>query len=289
MTTITQPAYAKLNLTLDILGQRPDGYHELRSVMQLTSLSDEVELDVGTGEDWKLECDVPGIPTDGTNLAWRAAGLFYQTLGKDPQGISIRLQKRIPSQAGLGGGSADAAAVLLALNRHEGQPLSQRQLLKLTAKLGSDVPFCLTGGTQLAAGRGEVLSPLPDMPDCFFLVVKPEFSVSTPELYAALDQEAEVFHPQTEAMERALRQGELLQVAGYLGNSFEPLVARKHPGLLAIRAMMEDCGALGVAMTGSGSALFGIFDAFDMAAMASMKLMEHHQTFLCRNLKAEEL
>ena len=127
------------------------------------------------------------------------------------------------------------------------------------------------------------------MPDCFFLVVKPEFSVSTPELYAAIDQEAEVFHPQTEAMEQALRQGELLQVAGYLGNSFEPLVARQHPGLLAIRAMMEDCGALGVAMTGSGSALFGIFDAFDMAAVASMKLMEHHQTFLCRNLKAEEL
>lgn len=289
MTTITQPAYAKLNLTLDILGKRPDGYHDLQSVMQLISLRDDVELDVGTGEDWKLECDVEGIPTDGTNLAWKAAGLFYQTLGRDPQGVTIRLQKRIPSEAGLAGGSADAAAVLLALNRHEGKPLSRRQLLKLAAKLGSDVPFCLTGGTQLAEGRGEELTKLPEMPDCFFLVVKPDFSVSTPALYAAMDKESEVYHPQTQAMVDALRKQSLLEVAGYLGNSFEPLVARDHGEILAIRAMMEDCGALGVAMTGSGSALFGIFDAFDMAAVGSMKLMEHHQTFLARNVKAEEL
>ena len=289
MITLQQKAYAKLNLTLDVLGKRPDGYHEIESVMQLVSLADDLEIDLETGEDWRLECDVPGVPTDGENLAWKAVGLYYKTLGKDPQGVTIRLTKRIPSGAGLGGGSADAAAVLLALNRHEGGALSERQLLKLAAKLGSDVPFCLTGGTQIARGRGEELSKLPAMPDCFFLIVKPGFSVSTPVLYEAIDAEESVLHPNTRAMEAALRKGELLEVAGYLGNSFEPLVSRARPELLAIRAMMEDCGALGVAMTGSGSALFGVFDAFDMAAMGSMKLMEHHQTFLARNLKAEEL
>ena len=289
MITLQQKAYAKLNLTLDVLGKRPDGYHEIESVMQLVSLADDLEIDLETGEGWRLECGVPGVPSDGENLAWKAVGLYYKTLGKDPQGVTIRLTKRIPSGAGLGGGSADAAAVLLALNRHERGALSERQLLKLAAKLGSDVPFCLTGGTQMARGRGEELSKLPAMPDCFFLIVKPGFSVSTPVLYEAIDAEETVFHPNTRAMEAALRKGELLEVAGYLGNSFEPLVSRARPDLLAIRAMMEDCGALGVAMTGSGSALFGVFDAFDMAAMGSMKLMEHHQTFLARNLKAEEL
>ena len=289
MITLQQKAYAKLNLTLDVLGKRPDGYHEIESVMQLVSLADDLEIDLETGEDWKLECDMPGVPTDGENLAWKAVGLYYKTLGRDPQGVAIRLQKRIPTGAGLGGGSADAAAVLLALNRHEGSPFSQVELLKLAEKLGSDVPFCLTGGTQMARGRGEELSELPAMADCFFLIVKPAFSVSTPVLYEAIDAEESVLHPNTRAMEAALRKGELLEVAGYLGNSFEPLVSRARPELLAIRAMMEDCGALGVAMTGSGSALFGVFDAFDMAAMGSMKLMEKYQTFLARNVTKDEI
>ena len=282
-------ANAKINLSLEILGRREDGYHELNMVMASVSLCDWLEAEPAP-PGISLACSDPSVPCGPQNTVYRAAELFLESSGlAEKTGVRLFLEKTIPSQAGLGGGSADAAATLCALNALFHYPVSREDLLRIGLKVGADVPFCLTGGTQLAAGRGEVLSPLPDMPDCFFLVVKPEFSVSTPELYAALDQEAEVFHPRTEAMEQALRQGELLQVAGYLGNSFEPLVARKHPGLLAIRAMMEDCGALGVAMTGSGSALFGIFDAFDMAAMASMKLMEHHQTFLCRNLKAEEL
>ena len=239
MTTIEQKAYAKLNLTLDVLGKRPDGYHDIQSVMQLISLCDDVSLDVGTGEDWKLECDQEGIPTDGTNL--------------------------------------------------EGSPFSQEQLLKIAQKLGSDVPFLLSGGTKMAKGRGEVLSDLPTMPQCFYLVVKPDFSVSTPALYQAIDQAPEVYHPQTNAMVQALQKGDLLEVAGYLGNSFEPLVAAEHGEILAIRTVMEDCGALGSAMTGSGSAVFGIFDAFDMAAMASMQLMERYQTFLARNIEEGEV
>lgn len=284
MITLQEPAYAKLNLTLDILGKRPDGYHELRSVMQQIALCDEVEIDVETGEDWSLETDRDDVPTDSTNLAWKAAGVFYQALGKDPQGVTIRIQKRIPSQAGLGGGSADAAAVLKALNRHAGSPFSREELARLGAKVGSDVPFCVWGGTALAEGRGEILTGLPEMPQCFYCIVMPDFSVSTPALFAKTDQAELTYRPDTQAMLDALKEGDLLKVAGNLCNAMEPLAAEDHPDIAAIRTIMEDCGALGTAMTGSGSAVYGIFDAFDMAAMASMTLMEKYQTFLSRNV-----
>ena len=283
MITLQEPAYAKLNLTLDILNKREDGYHEIESIMQQITLRDDIEIDLETGEDWKLECDWEDVPTDSENLAWKAAGLFYKTIGKDPQGITIRITKRIPMGAGLGGGSADAAAVLIALNRHEGEPFSKWDLARLGAKIGSDVPFCVTGGTALAKGRGEKVAQLLPMPQCFYCVAKPEFSVSTPELYAKWDAQENPYHPDTNNMGRSLDQQNLLHVAGYLGNSFEPLVAAEHPEIEAIQSKMKDCGALGCAMTGSGSAVFGIFDAFDMAAMASMELMESCTTYLARN------
>ena len=284
MITLQETAYAKINLTLDILGKREDSYHELESVMQQITLCDDVEIDVETGEDWKLECDRENIPTDSENLAWKAAGVFYKAIGKDPQGVSIRITKRIPAGAGLGGGSADAAAILRALNRHEGSPFSTEELAALGAKVGSDVPFCVLGGTALAKGRGEKLTPLQPMPQCFYCIAKPDFSVSTPWLYGEFDRQGSVFRPDTQGMLRALEQQDLMHVAGYVGNAMEPLVAAEHPEIPEIRLMMQDCGASGTAMTGSGSAVFGIFDSFDMAALASMQLMEKYQTFLSRNV-----
>lgn len=284
MITLQEPAYAKLNLTLDILHKRDDGFHEIESIMQQITMCDDVEIDVETGEDWKLECDWEDIPTDSENLAWKAAGLFYREIGKDPQGITIRITKRIPVGAGLGGGSADAAAVLRALNRHEGEPFTIWELSRLSAKVGSDVPFCVLGGTALAKGRGEKLAQLLPMPQCFYCVAKPEFSVSTPELYAAWDAESAHYHPDNNGMGRALDQQNLVHVAGYLGNSFERLVSAEHPEIEEIKQIMSDCGALGAVMTGSGSAVFGVFDAFDMAATASMKLMEKYKTYLSRNV-----
>lgn len=284
MITLQETAYAKINLTLDILGKREDGYHELESVMQQITLCDDVEIDVETGEDWKLECDQEDIPTDSENLAWKAAGVFYKAMGKDPQGVSIRLTKRIPSGAGLGGGSADAAAILRALNRHEGTPFSVEELAALGAKIGSDVPFCVLGGTALAKGRGEKLTPLQPMPQCFYCIAKPAFSVSTPWLYGEFDRQGPVCRPDTQGMLLALEKQDLMHVAGYVGNVMEPLVAAAHPEIPEIRLMMQDCGASGTAMTGSGSAVFGIFDSFDMAAMASMQLMEKYKTFLSRNV-----
>lgn len=285
MTTLQEQAYAKLNLTLDILGKREDGYHELESVMQQITLCDEIEIDVETGEDWKLECDWEEVPTDPSNLAWKAAGVFYKSIGKDPQGITIRITKRIPMEAGLAGGSADAAAVLRALNRHEGEPYSIWDLARLGAKVGSDVPFCVQGGTALVKGRGEQVSQVLTMPQCFYCIAKPEFSVSTPALYAEFDQAETVWHPDNKAMLKSLDQHDLMHVAGSVGNAMEPLVAEKHPEIQKIKQTMLDCGALGTAMTGSGSAVYGIFDAFDMAAMASMQLMEKYKTYLSRNVE----
>lgn len=285
MITLEEKAYAKLNLTLDVLGKRDDGYHALRGVMQQITLCDDLEIDVETGEDWKLECDWEEIPADGSNLAWKAAGVFYRSIGKDPQGITIRIRKRIPMQAGLAGGSADAAAVLRALNAHEGTPYTVDELAQLGAKVGSDVPFCVFGGTALAEGRGEILHRQPSMPQCFYCVVKPDFSVSTPELFSKLDQVESILHPDTDGMLKALEQGDLMHVAGYVGNAMESVVSAEHPEIVVIKDTLLSCGALGCAMTGAGSAVYGIFDAFDMAAMASMQLMGRYQTYLSTNVE----
>lgn len=285
MITLQQQAYAKLNLTLDILGKRDDGYHDLRSVMQQISLCDDIEIDVETGEDWKLECDREDIPTDSSNLAWKAAGVFYKALGKDPQGITIRITKRIPSQAGLGGGSADAAAVLNALNDHEGKSFTAQELADLSAKVGSDVPFCVLGGTALVEGRGERVTAVNPMPDCFYCIVMPDFSVSTADLYRAIDEKGTTYRPDTDGMLAALQSGDLLHAAGYVGNAMEPLVSADHKQIKEMKDAMLDSGALGAAMTGSGSAVYGIFDSFDMAAISSMDLMARgYRTYLSRNV-----
>lgn len=285
MITLQEKAYAKLNLTLDVLGKREDGYHDLESVMQQITLCDDIEIDVETGEDWKLECNWDDVPTDASNLAWKAAGVFYRSIGKDPQGITIRIEKRIPAQAGLAGGSADAAAVLRALNAHEGAPYTLEELAQLGAKVGSDVPFCVFGGTALAKGRGELLTRLPNMPQCYYCIVKPDFSVSTPELFSKMDAEQTIRHPDTQGMLNALEKGDLMHVAGHVSNAMEPVVAKEYPEILVIKDTLDSCGACGCAMTGSGSAVYGIFDAFDMAAMASMQLIDRYKTYLSGNVE----
>ena len=191
MITLYEGAYAKLNLTLDVLGKREDGYHDIKSVMQAMSLRDDIEIDLGTGEPWRILCDKDHIPTDESNLAWKAAKLFFDATGKDPNGLEIRITKRIPVEAGLGGGSADAAAVLRALNRHYDMPLSLPALAELGGQIGSDIPFCVLCGTAMVEGRGDRIRRLPDLPDCIFVVCKPDFSSSTAELYRKLDEKNE--------------------------------------------------------------------------------------------------
>lgn len=276
MTTLYEGAYAKLNLTLDVLGKREDGYHDLRSVMQTISIRDDVEIDIGTGKPWKLLCSMDGIPTDETNLAWKAAKVYCEALNKDPDGLEIRILKRIPSGAGMGGGSADAAAVLRALNRHFGNPLSIFALAELGAQVGSDVPFCVLCGTAMVEGRGERLRKLPDIPDCIFVVVKPEFSVSTPELYRKIDSVAIARRPDNKAMESALLAGDLEKVVENIYNVFDPVVTADHLELNYIKSIFQQYGAVGYQMTGSGSAVFAIVSEFEVAAVLCNMLKDNY-------------
>lgn len=276
MTTLYEGAFAKLNLTLDVLGKREDGYHDLQSVMQTISIRDDVEIDVGTGKPWKLLCSVEGIPTDERNLAWKAAKVYCDTMKKDPDGIEIRILKRIPSGAGMGGGSADAAAVLRALNRHYGNPLSIFALAELGAQVGSDVPFCVLCGTAMVEGRGERLRKLPDIPDCIFVVVKPEFSVSTPELYKKIDSVTIARRPDNKAMESALLAGDLEKVVENIYNVFDPVVTAEHLELNYIKSLLHQYGATGYQMTGSGSAVFAIVSEFEIAAVLCNMLKENY-------------
>lgn len=276
MTTLYEGAFAKINLTLDVLGKREDGYHDLKSVMQTISIRDDIEIDIDTGNPWKLECSMEGIPTDSRNLAWKAAEAFFAATGLSCSGLTIRITKRIPTQAGLGGGSADAAAVLRALNRHYGMPLSILALAELGAQVGSDVPFCTICGTAMVEGRGERLRKLPDIPDCFFVVCKPDFSASTPELYKKLDETVIVRRPDNQAMEGALLAGDLQKIADNIWNVFDPVVTKDHLEINYIKSIFNTYGAVGYQMTGSGSAVFGIVTDFEYAAVICNMLKENY-------------
>ena len=283
MTTLYEGAFAKLNLTLDVLDKRSDGYHDIKSTMQTVSIRDDIEIDVGTGQPWKIICETEGVPTDERNLAWKAAKVFFETIGKDPDGLEIRITKRIPMEAGLGGGSADAAAVLRALNRHYGAPLSILALAELGSQVGSDVPFCTLCGTAMVEGRGERLRKLPDMPECFIVVCKPEFSSSTPDLYRKLDETAIPKRPDHKAMESALLAGDIGKVAENLYNVFDPVVTAEHLELNYIKSIFNSYGAVGFQMTGSGSACYCILPSFEFAAVVCNMLRDNYsQVFICK-------
>lgn len=279
--SITIDAPAKLNLSLDVVGVRPDGYHELRSVMQAIDWCDRVTVDFAPDGDIHLTCD-GGIPADERNIAYRAAALFRELTGRR-EGYVIDVRKSIPSEAGMGGGSSDGAAVLRALNALTGAGVPQDDLLAASAKLGADVPFCLLGGTALATGTGTDLIPLPPLPDCTFVVVKPEGGVSTPEAYRRLDSAPALLHPDVDGMVSALQRGDLGGVAERIGNSFEAPMALPHTA--TVTAVMRAHGARGAALTGSGSAVFGLFDDEAAAAACAAALTPAYpRTRLCKPL-----
>ena len=302
MKQISEGAFAKINLTLDVLDRREDGYHNLRSIMQTISLHDDVTVCIDTGAPWQVHCyrevlppdakdDTEpelvtcSLPQDADNLAWKAAEAFFARTGRETDGLEIFINKRIPMQAGLGGGSADAAAVLRALNRLYDAPLSIPALCEVGASVGSDVPFCVMGGTVLVEGRGELLTKLPVSPEFFVVVCKPDFSVSTPELYRKLDESFIEKRPDRKAMQANLQKGELLGIGGSLCNVFEPIVLQEHFDINYIRSMMYTYGAYGAQMTGSGSAVFGIYDSFEYATVACTMLKDKYsQIFLAKTV-----
>ena len=256
--SITLPAYAKLNLTLDILGRRGDGYHEMKMVMQTVSLCDDVTVTLhGSG----IFCRVAGaaLPCDERNLAVKAARAFREAFGCQ-DGIDIALVKRIPSEAGMAGGSADAAAVLRALRALASPSLSDEALEAVGARVGSDVPFCVRGGTQLAGGRGERLTVLSPAPRLYAAVCKPDFPISTPALFARADGVTISERPDTDAMLDAIERGDADALCAHVRNVFEQaLEGEQRERIDEIKQALILHGAKAAAMTGSGSVVFGLF------------------------------
>ena len=272
MKSIEVKAYAKLNLSLDVLGRIEGGYHALRMVMQSASLCDEVALELNGSGKVTLETNFSFLPSDGRNIAVCAAQLFFREAGMEGAGARIRIEKRIPVGAGLGGGSADAAAVLRGLNTLTGTGFSRGRLAELGLQLGSDVPYCVGGGTMLAGGRGEALSPLPPLPDCGIVICKPPFSLRTPDLFARIDARRSRIRPDTEGLTAALREGDLPGIARRMYNVFEDVLPPRCCEIAEIKRALLDAGALGAVMTGTGSAVFGVFADADAAAAARARL-----------------
>ncbi len=271
-------APAKLNLALDVIGRRADGYHDLRTVMQTIDWCDTVTVDTADDGAVHLWCD-GGIPADETNIAYRAAVLFADAIGCK-HGFAVKVEKSIPAQAGMAGGSTDGAAVLCGLNELMNFPLTPEQLLSLGAKLGADVPFCILGGTALANGIGTDLTPLPPIPSCFFVVSKPEGGVSTPEAYRLLDAAPTLVHPQVDALCEAIQTADLDGMLPHMMNSFEAPLALPHTD--AITALLKVHGASAALLTGSGSAVFGVFKEQAAAETAAAVLGRTYLTRVCR-------
>ena len=277
---VTVQAPAKLNLTLDIMGRRNDGYHLVKMVLQSINLFDTVAVsDTGDGK-ISLSCNEDFVPLDETNTAYRAAREFFKETGLTNPGLRIKIKKRIPAQAGLAGGSADGAAVLVALNQMMDTGLSKQELCDIGAKVGADVPFCVLGGTMAASGIGTILTPLPDLPECFFVVVKPPVSVSTKEAYALTDRRETFSQPRTNLAAEAICNADLKALAREMYNEFEKVL--KLSEIMEIKELLTGNGALGACMSGSGSAVFGLFDD-EGAARGCAKILEasFDEVFIC--------
>ena len=278
-------ARAKINLTLDVTGRREDGYHTVRMVMQSVALHDDVHVTVTHGEKKPrgivLSCNLPFLPVDERNLAYRAAELFYAQTGTLLETCEIHIEKRIPIAAGLAGGSTDAAAVLRALNALHETGLSDDALCEMGLKLGADVPYCLRGGTMLAEGIGEELTALASMPHCWVVLCKPPFGVSTKEVYTAIDAVELKDRPDTKGMIRALEQQDFAGICKRLNNVMETVTATKRRQIGEIRAFLRENGADGTLMSGSGPTVFGLFSDENRAKTAAKMLSRRFaDTFL---------
>lgn len=271
-------AFAKINLFLDIVSCRADGYHQLNSVMQQISLADRLFVKVGESQgDIVLYADGNKVENPEKNLIWRGAEAFFSAIG-ERRGLTVFLEKNIPMQAGLGGGSADCAAILHGLNCVWGSPLSAEEMCRIGAALGADVPFCLRGGTLHAEGIGEVLSPLPEMPDCFILVTMGKETMPTPLAFAQLDEiydrfcEREPRDTDYRSVCRALETGNLCSLGRGMYNIFEDAVFARHPVLRDRLDLMRNMGAAGARMSGSGAAVFGLFTDEEAAYHAAEEM-----------------
>ena len=265
-------AYGKINLLLDIIGRREDGYHMLNTVMQTVSVYDTLELsiDADSPEGIEIVCDKEGFPLDSSNLIWKAAELFKEYTGITFGGkLIVKVEKNLPSQAGMGGGSADCAAMLKAMNTFFCTLKDEDELCELGAKLGADVPFCIKGGTRLCQGIGEITNKLPSI-DCAFVIVKPDVSVSTPEAYKRYDLMKSPPRSHLDYFLKSLASGNVFSTSIYLFNVFEAAIDQ--PEIAQAKQTLKEAGALNTLMTGSGSAVFGVFENEKYAEQAAANI-----------------
>ena len=278
-------APAKVNLALDILGTRPDGYHDMRMVMQTISLCDTVAVEE-TATGFELRTDGDFIPAGKRTLEQRAAEAFFEAAGRPMPGLRVTLEKGTPAYAGLGGGSADVAALLRILRDAYAPEMSTEKLERIGFTVGSDMPFCVRGGTALAEGRGEVLTDLQPLPDCWFVLCKPDFGIPTPSLFARVDGGELTRRPDISGMQLALEAGDLAGVAARLGNVFEEVLPEEYQEVFTIKNRLLELGALNAAMSGSGPTVFGIFAEQAAARRAAAVLKEtYRQTYLAAPVK----
>lgn len=273
-------AYAKINLTLDVTGKREDGFHTLDTVMHSVSLYDRVELTRRKEPGVRLRTNRDYLPVNEKNTAYRAARLFLDRCGLAEEGVEIALHKAIPSRAGMGGGSADAAAVLRGLNEMFSAGLSTTRLMELGERIGADVPFCVYGGCCRCEGVGERLTELPLLPDCFLVICQPPVGMSTPRAYALIDRYPPARRRATPRMIQALERGDLRQIGKGLANRFDETMRLRQ--VLEIKGLMSSAGALGAMMTGSGSAVYGIFDREQNANSCAQLLESSGEVFVVR-------
>ena len=266
-------AFAKINLGLDVVGKREDGYHEVRMIMQTIRMYDQLDMRKSVEPGIHLTTNKKYIPVDENNLVWRAAKLMMDTCGII-EGVSIHLHKVIPVAAGMAGGSSDAAATLVGMNRLFHCGLSKEKLMELGVQIGADVPYCVLRGTALAEGIGEKLTVLPPMPDCWILIGKPGISVSTKYVYTTLDLNTDTVHPDIDGMKKALEDGNLYGITERMGNVLQDVTIPAYPEVERIKEQMKTLGAVNAMMSGSGPTVFGIFDNEEKAQEACQKLRE---------------
>ena len=273
MDEITLKALAKINLGLDVIRRREDGYHEVSMVMQTIHLYDRLEIAKSHEPGIHIRSNLNFLPVNENNIAYKAAALLMEEFHLEG-GMEIQLQKYIPVAAGMAGGSTNAAAVLFGMNRMYDLGLSQKELMDRGVTLGADVPYCIMRGTVLAEGIGEELTTLPAMPKCTILVAKPPISVSTKVVYEALDAKEISEHPDIDGVIEGLEEGSLKKVASAMGNVLEDVTIPMHPVIEEIKQEMKECGALNAMMSGSGPTVFGLFENRTAAREAQRRIRE---------------
>lgn len=271
MEELKKKAYGKINLGLDVLRKRPDGYHEVKMIMQMVSVYDELTFRKVSGQGIWITSNKEELPNNENNLIYKAAKLMLERLGSS-QGISVILEKNIPIAAGMAGGSTDAAATLLGLNQLLEGNIPMEELLAMAVKIGADVPYCILQKTALAEGIGEVLTPLPAPPACSLLIGKPDINVSTKYVYENLQVNTLKQHPDIDGMRRAIEEQDLNGITSRMGNVLETVTIEKYPVIGEIKEAMLKAGALNALMSGSGPTVFGIFDSKEQAERAEKKI-----------------